>query len=158
MEKVDTSASNRSQAHFIDHSFSSRFRVEDNNVGIRDVEAGEDMSELRDWRVKPKTPRRKDKTVAEIIVNRRKGEPLAVILDKNSDGISSETQDVLEALYEDVNSEVKRKSVDEKEQLEWLVEEYVSDLAFLYMVPKAVFVQCQHHVTRQKTLVKTSYT
>jgi len=127
-----------SQLHFIDHSFSSRIPpggIDNNVVSSDETDAGTAYDEEaslgtlapRDWRVNPKTPRQKDRAVGHQIVNRRKGEPLSLLLDE----ISSETHGILGALYEDVTSEVRRKSVDEREQLEWLAGEYVSDLTSL---------------------------
>lgn len=146
----------RSQLHFIDHSFSNQISLgrtsgssgtDNNNVvsthsrhetDARTADDEEEASlgtlEPRDWRVNPKIPRRKDKAVGWQIISRRKGEPLSLLLDENSDEISSETHGILDALHEDVNSEVRRKPVDEREQLEWLVEECVSDLTFVFCV------------------------
>lgn len=147
--------SSRSQLRFIDHSFGDRApaggRIASsgsyNNVvgmdGRDKSHAGTGsregdslgMLEPRDWRVNPKTPRRKDREVGRRIIDRRKGEPLSTLLDERSAGITAETRGLLEALHEDVTGEVWRKPVDEREQLEWLVQEYVSDLTFAFPTP-----------------------
>lgn len=83
-------------------------------------------SELQDWRIRPKTSRYKDKDVGQRIRDRRKGEPLSTLMDIRAEYISEEAHDILKLLREDVDDEVRRKPVDEIEQLEWLVEQYIS--------------------------------
>ena len=87
-------------------------------------------SELQDWRVRPKTPRYKDKNAGQRIRDRRKGEPLSTLMDIRAEYISEEAHDILKLLREDVDNEVRRKPVDEIEQLEWLVEQYIPKTLF----------------------------
>ncbi|KAG0597694.1 hypothetical protein M758_12G014900 [Ceratodon purpureus] len=149
-ERVDENStmntSSRSEYRFIDHSFTDevpmgRMRAStgmyNNGVGMHrrdEADAGtasdrssgqEDLGTLypRDWRVNPKTPRQKDRLVARQIIDRRKGEPLSTLLDANLGDITPGNYGILDALHEDVTSEVWRKPVDEREQLEWLVQE-----------------------------------
>lgn len=151
--KTAGESSDVSSFHVIDHSFSKRIPIERPTVGnprlqnriarnslhSRDkVHAGaasedasgdgyslDNLEGPRDWRVNPKTPRRKDRTVGHQIISRRKGEPLSTLLDNNSEYVTPRTYRMLEALHKDVTTEVWRKPVDETESLEWLVKELV---------------------------------
>ena len=145
-------SSRRSQLRFIDHSFNllpigtkiASSNLYKNGDGMHSgdktgastaSDESQDplgMLELRDWRVNPKTPRRRDRSVGRRIMERRKGGSLSPIPDENSVDRTSETHNLLLALHEDVTSEVWRKPVDEREQLEWLVQEYVLDLTCIF--------------------------
>lgn len=113
----------------IDHSFGDAAPSRDSSADeSRALPAqGDSLGSLqpRDWRVNPKTPRRRDRAVGRRVIDRRKGEPLSTLLDEATDAITGQTRGILEALHQDVTREVWRKPVEEQEQLEWLVQELV---------------------------------
>jgi hypothetical protein len=118
----------------IDHSFGdvapSRGIRESADESRGSSAQGDSLGSLqpRDWRVNPKTLRRRDRAVGRRVIDKKKGEPLSTLLDEATDAITPQMCGILEALYQDVTREVWRKPVEEQEQLEWLVQEYGSFL------------------------------